>query len=428
MSKKTITSDTASVHGSSTASTSHLTVADIFRHHGPTFLNAHNVSFEQRKVITDIVTCRTEFRGGFLEECGRCGYRRIVYVSCGNRHCPTCGTMAKARWLKDRQSELLPVPYFHLVFTLPHELNVLALYNRKLMGDLLFQSVSKTLLAFGNNPKNGLGGKPGFIAILHTWDQQLRVHYHLHCLLPAGALSSDGQRWISARSSYLFPVKALSTVFRSIFISLLKKAFTEERLIIPPQSGSTEIVQDFCQVLLSLWAKQWVVYCKPPYGRPEKVLDYLGRYVHRVAISNNRLISLNEETVTFSYRDRTDNDTLKEKTISANEFIRRFLYHVMPKDFMRIRFYGFLANRCKKENLKTIRSLLGVKPPTVQVKQSWQEIMKQITGTDMTRCPCCQNGTMTSIAEIEPLNKGTLSQICTFLKGASCETEVIDSS
>ncbi|MFQ5918387.1 MAG: IS91 family transposase, partial [Candidatus Binatia bacterium] len=303
-----------------------------------------------------------------------------------NRHCPKCQSLAKAKWLQKQTSELLPVGYFHLVFTLPHDLNGLILTDKRALLKFLFQAVSETLLEFG---RTRLGGTIGIIAVLHTWDQALNDHFHLHCLIPAGALSFDQSRWISVRKNFLFPVKALSLVFRGKFLDLLKRALEKRK------------IQGASPGLKALRKKKWVVYAKKPFGSPETVLDYLGRYTHRVAISNDRILSVHSGQVTFCYRDRRDGDRKKTMTLDAQEFIRRFLLHVLPNGFMRIRHFGFLANRSKKQALPQCRNLLGLNPALPEIpNRSTHDLMLELTGADLSRCPCCKKGTMVLVAEL----------------------------
>ena len=273
-------------------------VADIFRAHGMAYRKAHPLPRSHLKVMRAIERCRTASLGGHIQQCDSCSFQRQAYNSCRNRHCPKCGSLDKARWLEDRKAELLPVGYFHLVFTLPHELNPLTLSNKKVICDILFKAVSQTLLEFA---RTRLGGLLGFICVLHTWDQKLRDHFHLHCLIPAGALSFDRSHWIPARQGFLFPVRALSLVFRGKFLDLLQKAVTKDQLRYVGRCAPLAQSKAFHQFIRSLAAKKWVVYAKRPFSVPDKVLDYLGRYTHRVAISNNRILSLDQGRVTFSY-------------------------------------------------------------------------------------------------------------------------------
>ncbi len=375
-------------------------LADIFREHIADYQKKYKLHPEHYGVIADILNCRTEYLGGHIEKCDHCKSERYRYHSCRNRHCPKCQTMAKEGWLEARKSELLPVFYFHSVFTLPHEVNPVILCNKRLMLNILFQAVSKTLLQFGKNPENGLGGTLGFIALLHTWDQQLNDHFHLHCLIPGGALSPDKTRWISCSHDFLFPEKALSRVFRGKFISLLEKAYEDNELIFPGNTEPLGTANGFKTIKKKLWSKDWVVKIKDPIDKPENVLEYVGRYTHRVAISNDRILSLKNGKVTFAYKDR-DTGLIKRVNIDAVEFIRRFLLHVLPKGFMRIRHYGLLANRWKKGNIGKCRELLGLNPDLPMViKLSVEEMMFKITGKDITKCPFCLKGTMRKIAVI----------------------------
>lgn len=370
-------------------------IADIFRIHGQRYCKDRRLPLSHLKVIRAIQDCRTAALGGHVEKCDNCGFERISYNSCGNRHCPKCQAMAKADWLEKRKAEVLPVGYFHNVFTLPHELNPIALTNKQIIFNLLFKSVADTLQEFAADPKHGLGGRLGFTAILHTWDQKLNSHIHLHCVVPGGVLSWNNERWIHARENFLFPVKAMSRVFRGKFIDFLKEAFDSGLLIFPGGAASFETKRDFRKLVNQLWRKEWVVYSKEPFAGPEKVLDYLGRYTHRVAISNHRIVSVKSSTVTFSYRDRSDNNKTKHLTIQAQEFIRRFLLHVLPKSYVRIRHFGFLANRCKKRNLTYCRHALHYSPqPSQPAETNARAILLYLTGEDLNKCPHCKVGTM----------------------------------
>jgi len=365
-------------------------LADVFRRYGERFEQTHWVSPGEHKVIRAVTICRTQELGGHLDRCDACGFERPAYNSCRNRHCPKCQCLAKARWLEKQTAELLPVGYFHLVFTLPHELNRLILANKKIVLTLLFKAVSETLLEFG---QRRFGGTVGIIAVLHTWDQTLKDHFHLHCLVPAGALSFDHNRWLNARQNFLFPVKALSQVFRGKFLSLLQKAADQ---------GKIQEVNDASKASRQ---KNWVVYAKKPFGSPQTVLDYLGRYTHRIALSNDRILAVQNGQVSFSYRDRKDNNRLKSKTLDAEEFICRFLLHVLPEGFMRIRHFGFLANRSKKQMLLQCRKLLDLDPTLPEMpKRSAQDLLQELTGIDLSRCPRCHNKTLIVIKELPPLS------------------------
>jgi len=282
-----------------------------------------------------------------------------------------------------------------MVFTLPHELNSLILRNKKVMIHLLFKAVGDTLLAFG---WNNMGGQFGFLSVLHTWDQTLGDHFHLHCVIPAGALLFDKQKWIPTRKNYMFPVKALSKVFRGKFIDYLKRAYLNEELIFPGEIANLESKTELNNFIHSLWKKEWVVYSKKPFDKPEKVLDYLARYTHRVAISNHRIVSVNDGKVTFAYKDRKHGNQRKMMTMSAEEFIRRFLLHVLPKGLMRIRYFGFMANRCKQHTLPLIRVLLGItKPPVKPEKMITEELILLYMGIDVEQCPVCKKGRMVKV-------------------------------
>lgn len=375
-----------------------LELADFFRLYGSAYRNSHRLPLTHLKVMRAIENCRTAALGGHIEQCDHCGYQRQSYNSCRNRHCPKCQSLAKARWLEDRKSDLLPVSYFHMVFTLPHELNPLALSNKKVLCDLLFKAVSETLLEFG---RNNLGGKIGLIAVLHTWDQTLSDHFHLHCLIPAGALSMDQTRWIAARENFLFSVRALSLVYRGKFLDQIKQAFDKGRLKFVGRCEGLSHRDHFKRWVEGLREKQWVVYAKKPFSNPEYVLDYLGRYTHRVAISNNRIMSIEDGKVSFSYRDRKRENELRRMTLTAEEFIRRFLLHVLPDSFVRIRHYGILANRTKKEEVGCCRRLLAEEgEPALVVRKSSGESMGETVVMDLAVCPECKIGRMVKIGEL----------------------------
>jgi len=371
-------------------------LADILRAYGQDYVRDHSVPPRHLKVMRDIMACRTAFFGGHVDKCAQCGHKKIAYNSCLNRHCPKCQSIPKARWLEARRSELLPVPYFHVVFTLPHELNPLALCNKKLVYSILFQTASQTLKDFASKQ----GGKTGFLAILHTWDQRLGYHVHLHCVVPGGMLSADGESWLPSAETFLFPVDALSMVFRGKFIEALDRAFEMGEMIFPGKAAEYATPEGFDGLTARLWGKEWVVYCKPPFAGPGKVLDYLGRYTHRVAISNHRIVDVTDGKVTFLYRDRKNNDKAGVMTLEAGEFIRRFLLHVLPKGLMRIRHFGLFANRYKEQNLSLCRRLLKLCPQrTLPPRKTTQELMLELTGRDITCCPRC-GGPMRTVLEL----------------------------
>jgi len=374
-------------------------VADILREHIVDYQRTYSLCPEHYKIVYDLLNCRTAYLGGHIEHCDHCGAERIMYNSCRNRHCPKCQNMPRERWLEARRAELLPVIYFHTVFTLPHELNPLILSNKAVMLDMLFKSVSETLLAFAGNPHNGFGGKLGFIAILHTWDQLLNAHFHLHCLTPGGAVSDDWTRWIACKNEYLFNHEAVSLVFRGKFIDHMKRAYKKGILQFPGSCASYETPQGFTQLIESLYSNTWVVHVKEPITRSEYVLEYLGRYTHRVAISNHRLVSLKDGQVTFTYKNRKTQE-VQQSTIGVVEFIRRFLLHALPNGFVKIRHYGFLANRNRRKNVAKIRRLHALPEIGDSDEKSVEEMMLSLTGTDINLCPCCGKGTMQVIAEI----------------------------
>ncbi|MCX7217707.1 MAG: IS91 family transposase [Burkholderiales bacterium] len=370
-------------------------LADILRTHGQAYLARHWLSASQAKAWRAIVACRTEALGGHVEQCDACGATHHVYHSCRNRHCPTCQTRAKEQWVRARQRELLPVPYTHLVFTIPHALNGLAARHFRLITELLFNASAATLLAFAANPR-WLGGSIAFSLVLHTWNQRLERHLHVHALVANGALGADG-RWIAGKSGFLFPVKALSTVFREKFMEALKLARLEQRI-----SGETIDQQGWRKLLIALRKHDWVVYAKQPLGGPAQVLEYLSRYTHRVAISNERLVSLINDTVTFKVRDKDHPGKKKREQVPAETFIQRFLQHVLPPGFKRIRHYGILASCHKREKLAQCRLALHMPAPQAALIESVQAFMLRVQQLDLTRCRQCATGVMHLIAAIAP--------------------------
>jgi len=380
-------------------------VGDIFRQYGSAFLDAfgESTSAAQRHVLDALAACRTSALGGHVDECDECGHPRISYNSCTNRHCPKCLVSGSAEWLDARKVELLPVQYFHVVFTLPAALASLALQNKKVVYDLLFEATSKTLQEIAADPKH-LGVQLGFLAILHSWGQILLHHPHIHCVVPGGGLSPDKSRWISCPGDYFLPVKVLSRLFRGKILHLLQRAFDQKRLTF---HGSLEMLAEpslFKGLIDQLYKKEWIVYSKRPFGGPEQVLKYLARYTHRVAISNRRLISIENGKVTFSWKDYADENKQRRMTLDATEFIRRFLLHVLPKGYVRIRHYGFLANRFREASLELCRKLLGVTHPPLESDEAAQEPSGD---EDLGRkaeklCPVCRKGQMVLVRELKP--------------------------
>jgi hypothetical protein len=363
-------------------------VADIFRSHGDTYIRRFGISDEQFKVMNMIKVCRTAVLGGHVDKCDHCSFERPSYNSCRNRHCPKCQTMAKEQWLQARRSELLPCGYFHLVFTLPHALNPMISINKEKLLSLLFTSAHHVLQCFADDPKWRLNGRIGSVCVLHTWSQTLMDHYHLHCLVPAGALSSDEKTWTTAGKRYLFGVKSLSKAFRRRYLDQLIQLHQKKQLTMTNETS-------FGKMIHELKKKDWIVYAKRPFAGPEQVLDYLGRYTHRVAISNHRLIALENGRVTFTYRDRADGNQKKRMTLDALEFIRRFLLHVLPRGFVKIRYFGFMAHRHKIKYVALIRSLISPGMVVIErAKETISEMMLRLTGSDITRCPRCGKGKM----------------------------------
>jgi hypothetical protein len=362
-------------------------LADILQKHISDYRNAYPLSPEQHRILSHLINCRTSKLGGHVERCDQCGTERVMYHSCRNRHCPKCQQIPRERWLEARKSELLPVTYFHVIFTLPHELNPLILKNKSVMLSILFKAVSETLIKFGENE---LGGKPGFLAVLHTWDQQLKAHFHLHCLVAGGAACKKTNRWIPCKDDYLFNQEALSLAFRGKFIHHLTRTIAR---------GKVNFGQGYKHFKENLYKHNWVVSVREPIRQAQHVLEYIARYTHRVAIANSRISAFKDAMVSFRYKDRKNN-ILKKSTISAIEFIRRFLLHTLPPGFVRIRHYGFLANRNRTANLHFIRRLLKLPSPLLNITHSLQKMMLKLTGIDITLCPCCRKGRMQPMADI----------------------------
>jgi len=381
-----------------------LEVADVFRRYGAAYRQQHagSLSRGQRRVMSAIELCRTAALGGHLEECDCCGHQRPAYHSCRNRHCPKCQSLARAQWLEDRQAELLPVEYFHVVFTVPEEIAALAYQNKEVVYGILFRATAETLRTLAADPQH-LGAEIGFFAVLHSWGQNLLHHPHLHCVVPGGGLAPDGKRWIACRPGFFLPVNVLSCLFRRLFLDYLQAAFDQGKLHF---FSSLERLRDphaFAHYLAPLRQIDWVVHAKPPFGGPEQVLNYLGRYTHRVAISNNRLLDIEDGKITFRWKDYRHNDRPRVMTLEADEFIRRFLLHVLPDGFQRIRHYGFLAHRYRKAKLALCRQLLGVALTAVVKRQDqpdYRDLYEKLTGRSLRECPVCHAGHMVVIASL----------------------------
>ena len=400
-----------------------LEVAEVARQYGEAYLAKYGASPAQRRVLRDVQNCRTAVLGGHLEACDHCGHQRPAYNSCRNRHCPKCQGPARARWLQARAAELLPVPYFHVVFTLPETLGPLALQNKEVVYGVLFRAVGETLLEVAANPRR-LGARIGFLAVLHTWGQNLMHHPHLHCVVPAGGLSPDGTAWVPGREDFFLPVRVLSRVFRGKFIALLKQTIARGELT---YHGQLTPLADpaMMEALLDQAVKHdWVVYAKRPFGGPEAVLKYLARYTHRVAISNRRLLRFENGEVTFSWKDYAHGNQQSTMALDAVEFLRRFLLHVLPSSFVKIRYYGFMANRYRWKNLERCRELLG-QPRVADTEDQPPPIVPTTNATEATedssrvRCPRCGEGIMRIIGQLAPQRQAAVSPAVALQPAAS---------
>ena len=387
-----------------------LEVADIFRRHGNAFRHAAgpSLAIAQRRAMTAIETCRTAALGGHVEQCDACAHQRIAYNSCANRHCPKCQSLARAQWIEHRTEEILEVPYFHVVFTMPEPIAALARQNPSAVYDLLFRATADTLQTIAADPQH-LGAAIGFFAVLHTWGQTLGHHPHLHCVVPAGGLSPDGTRWIACRPGFFLPVRVLSRLFRRLFLKALQHAFDTGRLHF---AGSLQALADpagFAAHLQSTRQTEWVVYAKRPFAGPQQVVDYVGRDTHRVAMANHRLLDMEGAQVRFTYQDYRADPAHAQKTmtLAAGEFIRRFLLHVLPTGFHRIRYYGFLGARHRRAKLARCRQLLGsttpITPPAdPPAPTDYRDRTEALTGHSLRVCPVCHHGQMLVIARLVP--------------------------
>jgi hypothetical protein len=377
-----------------------LEVADVFRRFGPAFREQHGASLSsaQRHAMTAIESCRTAALGGHVEQCGDCGHQRVSYNSCRDRNCPKCQGLARAQWLEDRQAELLEVPYFHVVFTVPAEIEVIAFQNQTVVYDILFRAASETLRTIAADPKH-LGAEIGFLGVLHSWGQSLTHHPHLHFLVPGGGIAPDGESWIPCRPGFVLPVPVLSCMFRGLFLRALEKAFIAGELNFFSAHRHLHEPAAFRRYLAPAWKVNWVVYAKRPFAGPAQVLDYVGRYTHRVAISNNRLVSMDGGQVSFQWKDYRDDNRQKTMTLPAEEFIRRFLIHVLPNGFHRIRYYGFLSNCHRARKLERCRELLRMAPvePAADPPADYRDRFEALTGQSLRECPHCHVGTMVVI-------------------------------
>jgi len=384
-----------------------LELADIFRGEAVSFLRDYGarLSSPQQRVFSDIQACRTAVMGGHVGACDACGHHEISYNSCRNRHCPKCQALARAHWLEQRAAELLPISYFHVVFTLPAEIAALALQNKRLLYGMLFEAASQTLREVAANPRHLGADEIGLLAVLHTWGQNLMHHPHLHCVVSGGGLAQDGSRWIASRKHYFLPVRVLSRVFRNKFRGLLQKAFQRGKLEFFGELRPLAAPDAFRRFLAAATGREWVVYAKRPFGDATCVLKYLARYTHRVAIANSRLLAYRDGRVTFGYKDYAQEGRQRTMTLPAAEFIRRFLLHVLPDGFMRIRHYGYLANRHRQQKLATCRRLLGVlEPATTETPAEDPNITSPAPACEAEskpRCPACQKGRLRVIETFE---------------------------
>lgn len=359
----------------------------IFSRFSETYLESHSVHYEGIKAIQAITNCRTAALGGHVDRCDSCEDLKVSYNSCRNRNCPKCGNLKKEQWILDRNSELLPVPYFHTVFTVPHELNPLFWAHPKVMYSLLFKAASETLSKLALDPKF-LGAQIGVTMVLHTWGQNLSFHPHVHCIVPGGGLSPSGCTFVRSKKKFFIPVRVLSKVFRGKFLALLKVAFSQNKFEFTGQALPYAEEAFFLALLDSLYGIGWVVYCKKPFRTPFHVVKYLSRYTHKIAIYDNRLVSMDDESVTFRYRDYKDDGKVKSMKLGAMEFMRRFLLHVLPSGFQKIRYYGFLSNCNRKTKLLQCMRLTRA-PITPKVKLSAKELVLRIKGIDISVCPSC---------------------------------------
>jgi len=365
------------------------------------------------RAMRAIETCRTADQGGHVDECDHCGTKLISYNSCRNRHCPKCQFLKKERWIEDRGKDLLPIPYFHVVFTIPDLLNPLVLRNQEALYAVLFKAVSETLTELSSDRKR-LGAEIGFISILHTWGQNLMDHPHIHNVVTGGGLSKSGRNWMSCKNGFFLPVKVMSRLFRGKFIAYLKKLRDQNKLVYPGAVSHLAQPTAFAALISDLYKKKWVVYCKPPFDGTKGVLEYLGRYTHRIAISNHRIVNMGNNTVSFRWRDYADNNKRKIMTVGADEFVRRFLLHVLPDRFVKIRHYGLLGNRCRKMKLARCRELLACVDQTreEQKTETWQEALLRLTGFDVGKCPACGERTMRTVEIIQPARCKGPPRVC----------------
>ena len=380
-----------------------LELADIVRQHGEAYRQAHDLPLEHLRPLRAIELCRTATLGGHVEQCGHCPYKQVSYNSCRNRHCPKCQSLDRARWLAQRQAELLPVQYFHVVFTLPKQLADLALQNKKVIYSILFHATAETLQTIARDPKH-LGAEIGFFAILHTWGQTLMHHPHLHCVVPGGGITADGQ-WVNSKPDFFLHVKVLSRLFRRLFLKMLGKAFLKQELQFHGKLQYLNQKEAFTKYLAPIGKIKWVVYAKPPFGGPQHVLEYLGRYTHRVAIANERLVGCDETSVSFRWKDYRHGSKQEVMSLAPDEFLRRFLMHTIPSGFQRIRHYGLFSNRRRNEELEHCKRLIGTSVSQLlpDVGKDFRDLYEYLTKVDLKVCPRCGVGQMRVIELLSPV-------------------------
>jgi hypothetical protein len=379
-------------------------VADVFRRYGEAYRESHGASLStaQRRAMSAIELCRTAALGGHVERCDCCDHQRVWYNSCRDRSCPKCQSLARAQWLEARQSELLDTQYFHVVFTVPEPIAAIALQNKEKIYNILFRAARDTLCTIAADPKR-LGAQIGFFAVLHTWGQNLLHHPHLHCVVPGGGISPDGTRWISCRPGFFLPVRVLARLFRRLFLDYLVKAFNAGELQFFSSLEPVRMRSAFLRHIAPARKTDWVVFAKPPFAGPDSVLKYVARYTHRVAISNDRLLEIDDGEVRFRWKDYRDGSRCKTMALAAEEFIRRFLLHVLPAGFQRIRYYGFLANRYRTQKIALCRQLLQMPPPEQpdEGKTDYRDQYEKVTGVSLKTCPECHRGHMVVVEVLQ---------------------------
>jgi hypothetical protein len=384
-------------------------VADVFRQYGAAYREEHRLPLAHLKAMRAIERCRTANLGGHVQQCNACGHQKIAYNSCRNRHCPKCQTGKREKWLFDRKQELLPIRYYHVVFTVPEDINPLALSNQRVVYNIFFRAASETLLELGRDPKH-LGGEIGIMAVLHTWGQNLMDHPHVHCIVTGGGLSPEGRQWLRAKKSgekkiFFIHVNILSALFKRKFMAYLCEAYERGSLKLVGRMSHLKDQDQFRSFKQKLYSQKWVSYCKGTIRKAEQVVDYLGRYTHRVAISNSRLLKMENGQVTFKWRDYRDHNRQKQMTLDAYEFIRRFLLHILPRGYYKIRYYGMLSNRYRKAKLQLCRRLLKVKDKVEEATFNLLDALFYLTGLDLSCCPACHQGRMVIVKYLMPSYK-----------------------